>query len=162
MQLFLGITMSELADAMARGEFGPPPVPAYGVLPMQQPPAGQTREAIVQHAVASASRASLRKIAADPKAPRRRVVVEASVIDSSVTDNPVAGATSVILVEVLTVPDVVSVYADEPEVAGIVRDAANSLGDADAGSAKAMSIVADVSARRLRPHRGEEIPTLVA
>jgi len=162
MQVFLGITMPQLADAFAQGEFGPPPLPAYGALPMHQAAGGDTREPIVWTAIASAARASLRRLAADPEAPRRRVVVEARVSDTSVTENPVAGASSsVILVEALSVDDVVCVHTDEPDAADLVRNAVRSLREADAGDEKASSLVDDAIAPGLLPHRKEEIPTLL-
>src|SRR5215831_12994439 len=78
MRVYLPTTLTALACLLRAGEIGPAPVRGYAVTPaLREKYASGDLEELEYVAMAHAARASLRLLADDPRAPRRRVVLAA-------------------------------------------------------------------------------------
>src|SRR3974390_1931993 len=85
MRVYLPATLPGLADLLRRAEIGPAPLRAFAVTPtLRESYASGDLEELEYVAMTQAARASLRLLAADPGAPRRRVVLAADVPDEIV------------------------------------------------------------------------------
>ncbi|RCV55717.1 DUF6912 family protein [Marinitenerispora sediminis] len=85
MRIYLPSTLPALAAALDEGAFAPAPLPAYGVTPaLRARFADGDEEELEYEAMRAAADASLRLLAADPAARRRRVVVAAEVPEAAV------------------------------------------------------------------------------
>ena len=88
MRVYLPSTLPALADLLAKGEAGPPPVRAFAVTPaLREAYAIGDDEELEYVALLEAARQSLRLLADDPRAPQRRVVLAADVPDGEVRWN---------------------------------------------------------------------------
>ena len=88
MRVYLPSTLPALADLLAKGEAGPPPVRAFAVTPaLREAYAIGDDEELEYVAMLAAARQSLRLLADDPRAPQRRVVLAADVPDGDVRWN---------------------------------------------------------------------------
>ena len=98
MRVYLPSTIPALADALAKGEISEPPLRAFAVTPaLREAYASGDDEELEYVAMLAAARQSLWLLAADPDAPRRRVVLAADVADKEVSwqahdDEPAAVA----------------------------------------------------------------------
>ncbi|MBB1261948.1 DUF6912 family protein [Streptomyces alkaliterrae] len=85
MRVYLPLTLPGLAAAHQEGEVGPAPLTAYAVTPGLRAWSGSDDlEELEYAALGRAARASLRLLAADQDAARRRVVLAADVADRDV------------------------------------------------------------------------------
>lgn len=85
MRVYLPSTLTLLAGVHAAKEIGPAPLAAHAVTPaLREWYAGGDREELEYAAMTAAARASLRLLAEDPSAPRRRVVLAAEIPDDLV------------------------------------------------------------------------------
>lgn len=163
MRVYLGVTMTELAAAVAQGGFGPPPLEAHAVTPaLREWFSDGGVEELEYAATEDAAYTSLRRLSMDPDAPRRRVVVAADVPDAMV--RPVIGAARSAVEVQTAVPlsDVASVHVDELAAVDSVRAAVDALSRADEGDASAVTLVDEVSERELLWYARQEIPDLLA
>lgn len=112
-------------------------------------------------ALTDAAQSSLRLLAADPDAPRRRVVLAADVPDAAV--RPTAGEQrSLVLVSAdVVLADVASVHVDEAGVEPTVAAAVAALPAAAAGDDDALFAVDEAEANDLLWYDVTEIPDLV-
>lgn len=136
MRVYIPFTLRSLARASAEDVFGSPGTCAHAVT-------AAVREWYIEGdleelefaASLDAAHASLRLLAADPSAPRRRVVLAADVPDDAVA--PAAGEvpyrSCVVLRGTLARAAVASVHADEPAAEAVVAAAVEALPAADAG-----------------------------
>ena len=84
MRVYVPLTLSGLAEAHRTGELGPGPLDAYAVTPaLREWYVSDDIEELEYAALSRAALASLRLLAADPGAPRRRVVVAVDVPDGA-------------------------------------------------------------------------------
>ncbi|REF37554.1 DUF6912 family protein [Thermasporomyces composti] len=159
MRVYLGVTMTELAAAVAHGGFGPPPLTAHAVTPaLREWLVDGDQEELEYAATEGAAHTSLQKVSADPRAPRRRVVVAADVPDAMV--RPVAGQTRS-TVEVQTavrLSDVASVHVDEPAATEAVEAAVAALARASEDD----TVTDELAERELLWYARQEIPDLLA
>lgn len=89
MRVYIGLTLKELAEAVAQGGFGPPPIAAHAVTPaLREWYAESDLEELEYAATLAAARTSLRKLREDPTTRPKRVVVAAEVPDSDVATSP--------------------------------------------------------------------------
>src|SRR5512140_3051276 len=116
MRVYLPTTLTALGCLLRAGAIGPPPVHAYAVTPaLREWYATGDLEELEYVAMAHAARESLRLLAGDPQAPRRRVVLATDVPDEFVKHD--GGFDEPTLVEVrapVTVDRVVSGHVDDP------------------------------------------------
>jgi hypothetical protein len=135
MRVYLPSTIPALADLLAKGEAGPPPLQAFAVAPaLREAYASGDDEELEYVAMLAAARQSLRLLAADPDAPRRRVVLAADVPDGDVSwiaydDEPATVAVG----SIIPLAAVACGHIDAPDAAGDVAAAAEAIGAADAG-----------------------------
>ena len=89
MRVYLPSTLPAVADALAKGEAGPPPLEAFAVTPaLREAYASGDDEELEYVAMLTAARRSLRLLADDPDAPQRRAVLAADVPDREVSWDP--------------------------------------------------------------------------
>jgi hypothetical protein len=112
-------------------------------------------------AMTDAAQAVLRLLAADPSAPRRRVVLAADVPDGAV--RPVGGdaRSQVLLATDVALAGVASVHVDEAGVEGTVEAAVAALPAADAGDDDAQFALDEAEANDLLWYDVTEIPDLL-
>ena len=138
MRVYLPSTLTLLAGVHAAREIGPAPLAAHAVTPaLREWYASGDLEELEYAAMSAAARASLRLLAADPSAPRRRVVLAAEVPDDAISrSNTDPGDGDRALVEVsAAVPwkKIASGHVDAPDAAPDIAEAAAALAAADAG-----------------------------
>lgn len=139
MRVYLPTTLPGLRVALRRGQFGPAPIRAHAATAALARSLDCTApEELEYAALIAAAHASLRALAADPDAPRRRVVIAADVADSVVEQPAQAGAAASAILVRGSVPlaKVASGHVDEraamPDIARAVAGAAaDTAADAD-------------------------------
>jgi hypothetical protein len=163
MRVYLPTTLTALGYLLRAGAIGPPPVHGYAVTPaLREWYASGDMEELEYVAMAHAARASLRLLADDPQAPRRRVVLAADVPDEQVGHN--GGFDEPTLVEVGTpvaMDQVVSAHVDDPVAAADIADAAAALPAADKGDDDAQFAVDGAEGHDLLWFASQELPYLI-
>jgi hypothetical protein len=135
MRVYLAFTLPALAGALKQGELGPAPLRAFAVTPaLREAYATGDEEELEYVAMLTAARQSLRLLAADPDAPRRRVVLAADVPDGAVSwsaydDEPA----TVVVTSAVPVSRLASGHIDALEAVRDVAAAAAAVSAADAG-----------------------------
>jgi hypothetical protein len=173
MRVYLPATLPLLAAAHAAGSLqfddagsGGLPVDVDGFVAHAVTPAvrewyvdGDVEE-LEYVAMTDAAQASLRLLAADPDAPRRRVVLAADVPDAVV--GPAGGEhrSGVVVRGGLALADVASVHVDEAGVEPTVAAAVAALPAADAGDDDALFALDEAEANDLLWYDVTEIPDL--
>ncbi len=142
MRVYLPSTMSGLAALAATGEVGPAPLRAYAVTPaLREWHTSGDIEELEYAAMSEAARASLRLLAADQTAPRRRVVLAADVPDAQVAA-PAEPDRALVLVRVAAPTRwLAAVHADAAAAEPDVRAAVDAVGAADSGDLDAQFAV---------------------
>ena len=170
MRVYVPTTLTALAQAHAEGVLGPAPLRAYAVTPaLREWYLSDDIEELEYAALVRAAQASLRLLAEDAKAPRRRVVVAVDVPDAEVSlrnhaeheDAALLGAVE--LAAALRLAKAASVHADadDPEVAADVAAAAEAVGAADAGDEDARFTVDGAEDHELLWFATQEVPGLL-
>jgi hypothetical protein len=164
MRVFLPATMPALAALLRTAELGPPPLRAFAVTPaLRESYASGDLEELEYVAMTRAARASLRLLAADPAAPRRRVVLAAEVPEDSIGFN--GGLSEPTVVEVLApipLAWVVAGHVDDQLAAADVCEAVTALPAADAGDEDARFTVDGAEGHELLWYATQELPYLAA
>ncbi len=161
MRVYLPVTLPALASAHAAGAF-PGAASAHAVTPaMREWYVEGDLEELEYAALTEAAEASLRLVAEDDEAPRRRVVVAADVPDGAVRPAPDEGRSVVRLSEAVPLDAVASVHVDEPEAEPVVMAAVAALEAADAGDDDARFLLDEAEATELLWYDVSEIPDLV-
>jgi hypothetical protein len=119
-------------------------------------------EALEYAAFLDAARASLRLLAADPDAPRRRVVVAAEVPDRAVS--PVAGEdrSAVRFADPVPARLVAAIHVDDPAAGAEVAAAVAALPAAEAGDDDAQFTVDSVEDHELAWYATQELPDVLS
>ncbi len=112
-------------------------------------------------AMTDAAQASLRLLAADAAAPRRRVVLAADAPDASVRPGSGTVRSQVLVATDVVLADVSSVHVDESGVEPTVAAAVAALPAADAGDGDALFALDEAEANDLLWYDVTEIPDLV-
>ena len=170
MRVYVPTTMNALAQAHAEGSLGPAPLRAYAVTPaLREWYLSDDIEELEYAALVRAAQSSLRLLAGDDAAPRRRVVLAADVPDHAVTlrnddehaDHSSLGA--VVLTESPALAKAAAVHADadDAEVREDVGAAAAAVGAADAGAEDARFVVDGAEDHELLWFATQEIPGLL-
>jgi hypothetical protein len=161
-RIYLPATLSGLAGLLRQGEIGPAPLRAFAVTPaLREWYASGDLEELEYVAMMHAARESLRLLAADPQAPRRRAVLAADMPEQQVST--AAGFTEPTLVEVLApVPlaRVVSGHVDDLLAVADIEKAVAALPAADAGDEDARFAVDGAEGHELLWYASQELPYL--
>jgi hypothetical protein len=159
MRVYLPFTLPALADALKQGDVGPPPLHAFAVTPaLREAYASGDEEELEYVAMVTAARQSLRLLARDPEAPRRRVVLAADVRDGEVSwsaydDEPAA----VVVGAPVAITAVASGHIDAIEATDDVAAAADSIDAADAGDEDAAFTVDGAEGHELAWYATQEL-----
>ncbi|MER6676797.1 hypothetical protein [Streptomyces sp. NPDC000983] len=165
MRVYVPLTLTGLAEAYRTGELGSGP--AYAVTPaLREWYLSDDIEELEYAALNRAALASLRLLAADLGAVRRRVVVAADVPDGAAAA-PDGGPDPEALGEVLMAAAVplakaAAVHVDGGDAEADVAAAARALAAADDGDDDARSVVDGAEDHELLWYATQEIPSLVA
>ncbi|WP_430479379.1 DUF6912 family protein [Streptomyces sp. P11-1] len=167
MRVYVPLTLSGLAAAHAAGEVGPGPLTAYAVTPgLREWYVSDDIEELEYAALSRAAAASLRLIAGDPDAARRRIVVAVDVSDGAATADPDQALSAASLGEVrlaaaLPLAKAAAVHVDADEAEKDVAAAAAALGAADLGDDDAQFTVDGAEDHELLWFGVQEIPQLI-
>jgi len=167
MRVYVPLTLSGLAEAYKTGELGTGPFVAYAVTPaLREWYLSDDIEELEYAALNRAALASLRLLAADPDAPRRRVVVAVDVPDGTAHADPDRGLDPVALGEVrvagtVALAKAAAVHVDMGDAEGDVSAAAEALAAADRGDDDAQFVVDGAEDHELLWYATQEIPNLV-
>ncbi|MEU9660820.1 DUF6912 family protein [Streptomyces chartreusis] len=167
MRVYVPLTLPGLAEAYKTGELGAGPLVAYAVTPaLREWYLSDDIEELEYAALNRAALASLRLLAVDAEAARRRVVVAVDVADGAAVADPDRGLDPSALGEVriargvaLTRAAAVHVDADDAETD--VAAAAGALAAADGGDDDAQFVVDGAEDHELLWFATQEIPNLV-
>ncbi|TDC54670.1 hypothetical protein E1281_15900 [Actinomadura sp. KC345] len=167
MRVYLPSTLTLLAGVHAAKEIGPAPLSAHAVTPaLREWYAGGDLEELEYAALSAAARASLRLLAADPAAPRRRVVIAAEMPDDQVGWAPggLDGDDRALVALSAAVPwkRIASGHVDDEDAAADVAAAADALPAADAGDEDARFTVDGAEGNDLLWYATQELPHLLA
>ncbi|MFI1973036.1 hypothetical protein BLA24_19245 [Streptomyces cinnamoneus] len=167
MRVYVPLTLPGLAEAYEAGELGPAPLDAYAVTPaLREWYVSDDIEELEYAALSRAAQGSLRMLAGDPAAARRRVVVAVDVPDRLVAADPDRALDQSALGEVRLADPVplkkaASVHVDSDDAEEDVAAAAAALGAADQGDDDAQFTVDGAEDHELMWFGVQEIPNLV-
>ncbi|KPI06995.1 hypothetical protein OV450_3629 [Actinobacteria bacterium OV450] len=165
MRVYVPLTLLGLAEAHKAGELGPAPLRAYAVTPgLREWYVSDDLEELEYAALGRAATASLRLLAAQDGAPRKRVVVAVDVDDKAVTAVPGADEAAlgqVTLAAAVRLSVAAAVHVDADDALEDVRAAAAALEAADAGDDDAQSTVDGAEYHELLWFGVQEIPGLL-
>jgi hypothetical protein len=167
MRVYLPSTLTVLAGVHTAREIGPAPLAAHAVTPaLREWYASGDLEELEYAAMSAAARASLRLLAADPSAPRRRVVLAAEVPDTAIarsaTDLADGDRALVELAAAIPWKKVASGHVDDPAAAPDITAAVGALAAADAGDEDARFTVDGAEGHDLLWYATQELPHLLA
>ena len=159
MRVYLPTTLTALACLLRTSVIGPAPVRGFAVTPaLREWYAAGDVEELEYVAMAHAARASLRLLADDPQAPRRRVVLAADVPNEEVEHD--GGFDEPTLVEVrapVTMSQVVSGHVDDLLAVAGVTEAVAALPGADQGDDDARFVVDGAEGHELGWYAAQEL-----
>ena len=168
MRVYVPLTLPGLAAAYKAGELASGPLVAYAVTPgLREWYVSDDIEELEYAALGRAAAASLRLVAGDPSAERRRVVLALDVADGAVTADPDgrgmdAGAIGEVRVEgSVPLKKAAAVHADADDAQDDVTAAAAALGAADLGDDDAQFTVDGAEDHELLWFGVQEIPGLI-
>ncbi|MFG3120114.1 DUF6912 family protein [Streptomyces sp. NPDC048197] len=168
MRVYVPLTLSGLAEAHKSGELGPGPLAAFAVTPaLREWYVSDDIEELEYAALNRAAQASLRQLAGDPQAPRRRVVVAVDVPDGAAVPDPDRGLDPSGLGEVrvpgpVPLSKAAAVHVDATDAETDVAAAAAALGAADQGDDDAQFTVDGAEDHDLMWFGVQEISELIA
>ncbi|MGW4734867.1 DUF6912 family protein [Streptomyces shenzhenensis] len=167
MRVYVPLTLPGLAEAHRTGELGTGPFVAYAVTPaLREWYLSDDIEELEYAALSRAALASLRQLAADPGAPRRRVVVAVDVPDGAAMPDPDRGLDPAALGEVRVTGPVplakaAAVHADADDAEEDVAAAVTAVPAADEGDDDAQFVVDGAEDHELLWYATQEVPALV-
>ncbi|MEU2395344.1 hypothetical protein [Streptomyces sp. NPDC007369] len=166
MRVYVPLTLPGLAEVHQAGELGGAPLRAYAVTPgLREWYVSDDIEELEYAALGRAATASLRMLAEDPAAPRKRVVVALDVADKAVTAVPGIDEASLGQVGVagpVRLTAAAAVHVDAEDAVKDVEAAAAAVGAADAGDDDARFTVDGADDHELLWFGVQEIPGLLA
>ena len=166
MRVYVPLTLPGLAEAYKTGDLGTGLV-AYAVTPaLREWYLSDDIEELEYAALNRAAMASLRLLAADPGARRRRVVVAVDVPDKAAVADPDRGLDPSALGEVrvsggVRLAKAAAVHVDADDAETDVAAAAEALRAADGGDDDAQFVVDGAEDHELLWYATQEIPNLV-
>ncbi len=164
MRVYVPFTLSAVAGLLRAGEIHGSPVRGYAVTPaLREWYSSGDIEELEYVAMMHAARESLRLLAADPAAPRRRVVLAAEVADRQISAS--AGFDEPALVEIsspVMLRDIVSGLVDDSDAGADLADAIAALPNADAGDEDAQFVVDGADGHELQWYATQELGDLTS
>ncbi|WP_069811045.1 DUF6912 family protein [Streptomyces sp. TP-A0874] len=162
MRVYVPTTLSGLAGSARAGEIGPGPVLAHAVTPgLREWYLSDNVEELEYAALTRAAQSSLRLLAADPEAARRRVVIALDVPEGAATADPEGAAAGVVRIsEAAPLSWVAAVHVDADGAERDIAGAARALDAADRGDADARLTVDGAEDHELLWYATQEIPIL--
>ncbi|MBE1531375.1 DUF6912 family protein [Actinomadura algeriensis] len=167
MRVYLPSTLALLAGVHESREIGPAPLAAHAVTPaLREWYAGGDTEELEYAALTAAARASLRLLAADPSAPRRRVVLAAEMPDPVIEWEPGDAALDddpslVRLTSPVPWKKIASGHVDDADAEADVAAAVEALPAADAGDDDAEFTVDGAEGHELLWYATQELQHLL-
>ena len=163
-RVYLPATLPAVAGLLRDGEIRPAPARGYAVTPaLREWYASGDVEELEYVAMTQAARESLRLLAADPAAPRRRVVLAAEVTDDQVTaSGNFADPALVVIVGRVLLREIVSGHVDDPSASPEIAAAVVALAAADAGDEDARFAVDGAEGYELAWYATQELADLAA
>lgn len=160
--MYLPATLPALARLLRTGEIGPAPVRGFAVTPtLREWYASGDLEELEYVAMTHAARASLRMLADDDAAPRRRVVLAADVPDDVVDHDGGFDEPTVVEVRVpVGVDRVVSGHVDDLLAVEDISEATAALAAADKGDDDAQFVVDGAEGHELLWYASQELSYL--
>jgi hypothetical protein len=168
MRVYVPLTLPGLAEAYKTGELGADGLVAYAVTPgLREWYLSDDVEELEYAALSRAALASLRLLAADAGAPRRRVVVAVDVPDRAASADPDRSLDPAALGEVrvtgaVRLAGAAAVHVDADDAEADVAAAAQALKAADQGDDDAQFVVDGAEDHELLWFATQEIPGLLA
>jgi hypothetical protein len=157
MRVYIPSTLPALTVALKTEEIGPAPVPGFAVTPaLREGYASGDLDELEYVALLEAARASLRRIAEDPGAPARRVVLVAEVSDDDIgrsSDQPAA----VQVLSAIPFTDVAAGHIDGLYAIDDVRAAVAAVAAADEGDEDARFTVDGAEGHELMWYATQEL-----
>jgi hypothetical protein len=162
MRVYLPTTLTALACLLHAGAIGPAPVRGFAVTPtLREWYATGDLEELEYIAMAHAARASLRLLADDPRAPRRRVVLAADVPDEQIQHDGGFDEPTVVEVRVpVAVSQVVAGHVDDLVAVAGIAEAVAALPAADRGDDDAQFVVDGAEGHELLWYASQELADL--
>jgi hypothetical protein len=159
MRVYVPSTILALADALAKGEVGEAPLPAFAVTPaLREAYASGDDEELEYVAMLTAARQSLRLLAGDLDSPRRRVVLAVDVPEREVSWHAYDDEPSAVVISTsIPLSAVVSGHVDAPEASDDVAAAADAIGASDAGDEDAAFTVDSAEGHELAWYATQEL-----
>ncbi|MFE4054538.1 DUF6912 family protein [Streptomyces sp. YIM B13518] len=167
MRVYVPLTLPGLAEAYRTGVLGDGPFLAYAVTPaLREWYLSDDVEELEYAALGRATLASLRLLAADAAAPRRRVVVAVDVSDDAASADPDRGLDPAALGEVrvagaVRLTEAAAVHVDAADAEADVTAAADALPAAAGGDDDARFTVDGAEDHELLWYATQEIPHLL-
>ncbi len=167
MRVYVPLTLPGLAEAYKTGELGEGLFVAYAVTPgLREWYLSDDIEELEYAALSRAALASLRLLAKEPGAARRRVVIAVDVPDGAAVADPDRGLDPASLGEVrlrgpVPLAKTAAVHVDAGDAEADVAAAADALGAADQGDDDAQFTVDGAEDHELLWYATQEIPHLV-
>ncbi|WP_329384885.1 hypothetical protein OG625_24195 [Streptomyces sp. NBC_01351] len=165
MRVYVPLTLPGLAEAHKAGELGPAPLRAYAVTPgLREWYVSDDIEELEYAALSRAAAASLRMLAGEEGAPRKRVVVALDVDDKAVSATPgvdEATLAQVSLAAAVRLTVAAAVHVDADDAKEDVSAAADALEAADGGDDDAQFTVDGAEDHELLWFGVQEIPGLL-
>ncbi|MCT2591320.1 hypothetical protein LHJ74_15635 [Streptomyces sp. N2-109] len=167
MRVYVPLTLPALAEAHRAGELGAGMIEAYAVTPgLREWYLSEHVEELEYAALSRAAQASLRLLAGEPDAARRRVVLAVEAPEGTAVADPERGLDPAALGEVriagpVALTEAAAVHVDAEEAAADVAAAADALGAADQGDEDAQFTVEGAEAHELLWFAVQEVPGLI-
>lgn len=162
MRVYVPATLPAVAGLLRAGELHASPVRGYAVTPaLREWYSSGDIEELEYVVMMHAARESLRLLAADPEAPRRRVVLAVDVADPSIVAD--SGFDEPGLVRIngpVLIRDVASGLVDDDDAAPDLADAIAALPNADAGDEDAQFVVDGADGHELQWYATQELADL--
>lgn len=161
-RVFLAATLSAVAGLLHAGELMPPAARGYAVTPaLREWYASGDIDELEYAAMTHAARQALRLLAADPAAPRRRVVLAAEIPAERVTTNvDDSDPAQVAILGAVQLRDFVSGHVDDTGASRDIAAAVAALAAADAGDDDARFAVEAAEGHELAWYATQELADL--
>jgi hypothetical protein len=162
MRVYIPATLPLLATAHATGDLSGLGPSAHAVTPaLRESYADGDLEELEYAALTAAARDSLRLLADDPGAPRRRVVVAADVPAAAVVADAALGRSGVRVSGAVPESWLAAAHVDDLDAVGTVSGAVDALPAADAGDDDAAFTVDEAEGFELLWFAVQELPDLL-